>query len=273
MGGKIHTRALIDLSCEIKFLSLLSHRNIIKLRGFSSEECRNSLTDNHTFVVLDRIYLTLDEQIEFWKSQLKRSPGIFNLSFCGIDSIKSSSLKLDRMAAATDLSSALEYLHRHKIVYRDIKPDNIGFDARGVIKLFDFGLCKELRSKDIVNTTSDEKFYNLTGFVGCMPYMAPEVYFGKPYNLRADVYSFGLLLYEMLCLKPIRSIPKLMDIFGDKRLHCGAIKPEFPIRNGISMTLANLIVKCWSGTSSYRPDMNYIHSILNSELLRLANEV
>lgn len=268
-SGKIQTRALIDLSCEIKFLSALSHRNIINLRGISSEDGEGtSIASNSTFIVLDRIYLTLDEQIKFWKSSLKRNI-LFKLNFIGVDPMKAGEIKLDKLTAATDLSSALDYLHRHKIVYRDLKPENIGFDERGILKLFDFGLCKELRSKDLVNESGDEELYNLTGFVGCLPYMAPEVYLGEPYNTRADVYSYGLLLCEMITLK---SYSKRKNIIGKKQTHARS-RPEVPKRAGISLTLSNLMTKCWSDTSFERPDMRYVHSILNSELERLVDEI
>ena len=269
-SGKIQTRALIDLSCEIKFLSALSHRNIIKLRGISSEDGEGtSITNNSTFIVLDRIYLTLDEQMKFWKSSLKRHTALFKITFFGVNPMKVGELKLDRLTAATDLSSALEYLHRHKIIYRDLKPENIGFDERGILKLFDFGLCKELRSKDLANDTVGEELYNLTGFVGCLPYMAPEVYLGDPYNTRADVYSFGLLLCEMLTLK---SFSKRRNIISEKQIHVGS-RPEVPKRADISMALSNLITKCWSNNSFERPDMRYVHSVLNSELERLVDEI
>jgi len=272
--GKLYTRAFIDLSCEIKFLSSLSHKNIIKLRGVSSTVNNNddnySEPNNCLFILLDRLYLTLDEQLQFWKTRTKRNLGLFKLGFCGVNSTEVSKLTLERVTAAADLSSALEYLHRQNIVYRDIKPENIGFDERGLLKLFDFGLCKELRSKDLMVTTSDEKLYKLTEFVGSMPYMSPEVYLGKPYNLQADVYSFGLLLYEIICLKPLF---KKTSMCCKKHVYHGVMRPEFPTKEYISMSLANLIVKCWSEVSSERPYMNHVHSILQNEVKQLVNEV
>jgi len=261
--GKMHTRAFIDLSCEVKFLSSLSHRNIIKLRGVSSmyDDPNCSDQNNRLFILLDRIYITLNDQFQFWKKRMKK------LRFHSANSIENCKLKIERVEAATDLSSALKYLHRHKIMYRDLKPENIGFDANGVLKLFDFGLCRELRKKDL--DSSGEKLYKLTPFVGSIPYMAPEVYFGKPYNLNADVYSFGLLLYEMACLKPL----------FQKKLFCGSkqdfydgMRPEFPLKDSVSITLANLIAKCWSETHNKRPHMNYVHATLKIELEQLTNE-
>lgn len=81
------------------------------------------------------------------------------------------------------------------IIYRDLKPDNIGFDVRDDVKLFDFGLAKELPQGD-----DEDAVYKLSAETGTRRYMAPEVGLGKPYNLKADVYSFGILMWQILTL-------------------------------------------------------------------------
>ena len=73
------------------------------------------------------------------------------------------------------------------------KPENIGFDIRDDLKVFDFGLCSELRRKDLV-IGSDPATYKLTEECGTFRYMAPEVEMGLPYNQTADVYSFAILV-------------------------------------------------------------------------------
>lgn len=62
-------------------------------------------------------------------------------------------------------------------------------------QLFDFGFCKELR-KELYDKSSG--FYNLSNMTGSPPYMAPENLLGKPYGKPADVFSFGVLVWEML---------------------------------------------------------------------------
>ena len=64
--------------------------------------------------------------------------------------------------------------------------------------MFDFGLAKSLRDDRL----SYCDYYNLTANVGSIPYMAPEVVLGNPYNEKCDVFSFGILLYEIISLKP-----------------------------------------------------------------------
>jgi len=87
---------------------------------------------------------------------------------------------------------ALEYLHQNKIVYRDLKLENILLTAEGHIKLTDYGLCKENMD---ANTTTNT-------FCGTPEFLAPELIRGRPYTRAIDWWTFGVLLYEMLTRSP-----------------------------------------------------------------------
>ena len=92
---------------------------------------------------------------------------------------------------ATDLAlqicSGLREAHAQGIVHRDLKPENIMIDAQGNVKIMDFGIARSM-----------EVATGLTGsMVGTPAYMAPEQVAGKPVDYRTDVYSLGLILYEM----------------------------------------------------------------------------
>lgn len=181
-----YIKGVIDLVIEFKMLAVLHHPNIIKMRA--TAEGNPFRRDN--FIVLDRLYDTMTKRIVNWRKEAEKPWNKFKK--------KSNKLFMNRLLVAYDLGSAFSYLHQKNIVYRDIKPDNIGFDVRGDVKLFDFGLSKELPPRE---NELDDTLYNLSAETGSLRYMAPEVATGKPYNLKCDVYSFGILLWEMVSLK------------------------------------------------------------------------
>ena len=75
-----------------------------------------------------------------------------------------------------------------------MKPDNIAFAADGTLKIFDFGLCTCVRKRV---SSNDSEAYEMTGNTGSLRYMAPEVALQQPYDKRADVYSFGIIVWQM----------------------------------------------------------------------------
>jgi tRNA A-37 threonylcarbamoyl transferase component Bud32 len=91
---------------------------------------------------------------------------------------------------ATQVAEALEAAHSHGLVHRDIKPENIWIDLKNSVKILDFGLS-HIDGEDMLTTTS--------GLItGTPAYMAPEQALGRKTDFRADLYSLGVVLYEML---------------------------------------------------------------------------
>jgi NIMA (never in mitosis gene a)-related kinase len=86
---------------------------------------------------------------------------------------------------------ALEFVHRKKILHRDIKSSNIFLRSNGSVKLGDFGISK------ILEHTVDAA----VTFVGTPYYMSPEVCENKPFTFKSDVWALGCVLYEMCTLK------------------------------------------------------------------------
>ncbi|MEE8256375.1 MAG: protein kinase, partial [Acidobacteriota bacterium] len=120
--------------------------------------------------------------------------------------IRGRSLKTDEvLELGTQISSGLEAAHRKEIVHRDIKPANIFVTEDGQAKILDFGLAKltqpvrggETTVDGSTGTPEDEHLTNSGTAVGTVAYMSPEQTLGEELDARSDLFSVGLVLYEM----------------------------------------------------------------------------
>ncbi len=166
---------------EAKLLASLSHQNIATLHGLEEHEGRR-------FLVMEVI-----------KGE----------TLAGV--IARGALSVDQaVLIAIQIAMALEAAHEHGVIHRDLKPANVMVDPDGCVKVLDFGLAKirpghapEGSPSSAAPAQFPAPTETETGIIlGTAAYMSPEQARGKPVDKRTDVWSFGVLLWEMLTGRP-----------------------------------------------------------------------
>jgi serine/threonine-protein kinase PpkA len=134
------------------------------------------------------------------------------------DKIKNKSKLIDIPAVIEQIAGALSYAHKKGFIHRDVKPANVLFTEEGVAKLTDFGIAKSLSS-------GATRLTEIGFTVGTPEYMSPEQTLAKKMDGRTDLYSFGVVVYEML----VRDKPfKGDDAFATALKHINESPPDLP---------------------------------------------
>jgi len=230
------TIGTVDLVREAHFLSALQHHNLIRIHGAGSLE-----NLEHFFVVLDRVESTLDD----------------------LTPVTCMTELLERLQWGFQIAKALNYLHSKRVVYRDLKTNNIGLDQDGVLKLLDLGLAKELKSE-----LSNGK-YRLSGKTGTFRTMAPEVSKGWKYNEKVDTYSFGIVLWELLVGQT--AFQDMDEEAYLRRVVNGEERPS--MRPQWSPELQDLLQRCWSFFPNARPSMSIVESGMSVLVAQVQDEI
>lgn len=161
--------------------------------------------------------------------------------------------KTQRVKALYGVASAMRYLHNSlSIVHRDLKPANVMLNEDLEPVVGDFGLAK-IMTKMMMKQTQK---------AGSPVYMAPELMSGKEYTNKVDVYSFGILCYELL--SELLAFDKCTSIVDLMNKVIGGSRPD--LRNTkISNSFRELIQKCWQNDAEKRPSFKEIVSELRKD--------
>ena len=239
---------IIDLSREINIISQLNHPTILSYIGFSPINFKNKqkpviVTEYASNGSLDKI---LEKE--------RKGFGIHEW-----DDTK-------KLINIYGIASGLSYLHRQNIIHRDLKPANILLDDYLYPKIADFGLSKKLTEQDKYDKW--RKTPKTSGFKGTYSYCAPEVIDSNIYTKSGDVYSFGMIMYEIMTNEiPFQNI----NIFQLMLKLSKGYRPN--IKYPIPYCYRKLIENCWCQNPDFRPKIDDVVKKLETDKQFLTQNV
>ena len=190
----------------------LSHPNIVRVFGYGAIEGRPYMAS------------------EFIKGQTLREKLNFSVALSLSDACE----------VMLQLTAGMDYVHKHNIVHRDIKPDNLFYMSDGTLKISDFGIAAPIGTK----AESD-------AVQGTIYYVAPEALLGAPVAVSNDIYSMGVVFYELLT----GQLPFEGENLEDVALK--ALKKKFPEPSRVLPTLPKSIEKIIITACRKRPEERY----------------
>ncbi|WCJ44301.1 ACT-like protein tyrosine kinase family protein [Euphorbia peplus] len=151
------------------------------------------------------------------------------------------------LRVAIDVSKGMNYLHENNIIHRDLKAANLLIDENGVVKVADFGVARVQDQSGV-----------MTAETGTYRWMAPEVIEHKPYDRKIDVFSFGIVLWELLTGQlPYEHLTPLQAAVGVVQQ---GLRP--PIPEHTHPKLSELLERCWQHDPSLRPEFSETLKVL-----------
>eukprot|EP00825_Cyclidium_porcatum_P024929 TRINITY_DN27247_c0_g1_i1.p1 TRINITY_DN27247_c0_g1~~TRINITY_DN27247_c0_g1_i1.p1 ORF type:complete len:343 (-),score=44.88 TRINITY_DN27247_c0_g1_i1:275-1303(-) len=187
--------------------------------------------------------------VTFYGACLQQPNFCIVMEYCELGSLQSFLRAKDRKLSwvqqkslALDCAKAIGYLHQcnPKIIHRDIKSLNFLVDKQQRCKLADFGWAKHQASQ-------------MTPRIGTNQWMAPEVYEGRYYNEKADVFSFGIVLWEIATKSlPYQNIPA--DVVIEQVIQMDK-RPDIPSNLQVPQQFIALMKECWDRDPEKRPNM------------------
>ena len=220
-------KSLADFKKEVEIMAQLRHPNVLLFMG--------ACTDPGQMAIVTELLDGGNGE------QVLRDPSL-DLSI------------LKRVVMALEVAQGMSWLHASKpqIIHRDLKPSNLLVDENLHVKVCDFGLSQ-------VKEDGLEKLQDTDSVPGTPLWMAPEVLLGKPFDASSDVYSFGIVLWEMLTKEEV--YPEFTSFGAFKRAICYKHHRPTP-PPGIPSSLASLLERCWHRDAGQRPSFQQLIKML-----------
>ncbi|XP_011042828.1 PREDICTED: tyrosine-protein kinase Src42A-like isoform X2 [Populus euphratica] len=141
-----------------------------------------------------------------------------------------------------DVCKGMDYLHQNNIIHRDLKTANLLMDTQNVVKVADFGVARFQNQGGV-----------MTAETGTYRWMAPEIINHLPYDQKADVFSFAIVLWELVTAKvPYDSMTPLQAALGVRQ----GLRPDLP--QNAHPKLLDLMQRCWETVPDKRPSFSEI---------------
>ncbi|XP_021830166.1 serine/threonine-protein kinase STY8-like [Prunus avium] len=204
-----------EFAQEVKILREVHHRNVVRFIG----ACTKS---PHLCIVTE--YMPGGSLYDY----LHKNHNVLKLS--------------ELLKFAIDVCKGMEYLHRNNIIHRDLKTANLLMDTNNVVKVADFGVARFQNQEGV-----------MTAETGTYRWMAPEVINHQPYDQKADVFSFAIVLWELVTAKvPYDTMTPLQAALGVRQ----GLRPDLPSTG--HPKLLELMQRCWDADPSNRPSFSDI---------------
>ncbi|XWS29146.1 hypothetical protein CRYUN_Cryun24cG0003300 [Craigia yunnanensis] len=218
---------LREFSQEVYIMRKIRHKNVVQFIGACTRAPNLCIVTE--FMARGSLY-----------DYLHKQRGVFKLP---------SLLKV-----AIDVSKGMNYLHQNNIIHRDLKTANLLMDENQVVKVADFGVARVQSQSGV-----------MTAETGTYRWMAPEVIEHKPYDHKADVFSFAIALWELLTGElPYALLTPLQAAVGVVQK---SLRPTIP--KNTHPRLGELLERCWQQDPTQRPNFSEIIDILQ----QIAKEV
>nr|WIL59881.1 nodulation protein [Melilotus officinalis] len=217
---RISTDMLKEFAQEVYIMRKIRHKNVVQFIGACTRPPNLCIVTE---------FMSRGSLYDF----LHRQKGVFKLP--------------SLIKVAIDVSKGMNYLHQNNIIHRDLKTANLLMDENELVKVADFGVAR-------VQTQSGV----MTAETGTYRWMAPEVIEHKPYDQKADVFSFGISLWELLTGElPYSYLTPLQAAVGVVQK---GLRPTIP--KNTHPRISELLQRCWQQDPKERPAFSEIIEIL-----------